>query len=368
MCKTLQSDYTQRIRVFLQEVISTAAAILAPAPGEFCILGLGSLSRGELSLASDVEIAIVVKDPTLRSAPYFQYLLKIMQEKLACAGEHAAFGLHLDSSFTVQLTTENPPLLDTPEGLAARYAPARVHPRDAPYAYALYRPVCLYPQPEHPLFKQYCQAMRAVLGLEDGAESAKKAAHLTLAKAYLDFHDNLSKDKASFKQRYLAPLVYGCLDLAAYYGFTDTQGILLNAVPEILHQLSARNVLAPIFAQEMLDAWALLQQLRIRIEQQWVVDRWRLPPDPTQEMDHICSAYLSAADIQQLNQVDQTLLQPFYRTILAWLDSPRLAPFDPAAYAVCYLGEQLHASAQKTEQKTAEDTSIVPPAAVPFIA
>jgi signal-transduction protein with cAMP-binding, CBS, and nucleotidyltransferase domain len=108
-------------------------AEIGPPPTEFCILGLGSLSREEASPYSDLDFAIAIKEDSPVNRNYFLSLCTKMNEKLMKLNEHrkpnrgiAFCEGGLNPHYTVgrsNIAFGSLALLDTPEQLAKWSSP-----------------------------------------------------------------------------------------------------------------------------------------------------------------------------------------------------------------------------------------------------
>ena len=79
--------FSGQINLFLEEIVKKGMELLGPAPTRFAFLGLGSLSRQEMSPYSDLEFAILLENASPASLAYFKTLVKWLEIQVICLGE-----------------------------------------------------------------------------------------------------------------------------------------------------------------------------------------------------------------------------------------------------------------------------------------
>ena len=75
-CKAIENIYKQihyDMKCFVVDIFSYCSKIAGPAPCNFSIIGLGSLSRQEVTPYSDLEFSILIEDNSNNSAKLRQY-------------------------------------------------------------------------------------------------------------------------------------------------------------------------------------------------------------------------------------------------------------------------------------------------------
>ncbi len=119
---------------FMGALVKVAQEKVGPAPTEFAVLGLGSLSRYEASPGSDLDFAIVIKEDTEENREYFKDLCTEMFAQVSLLGEKKGItfcdgGLtppFNQGKSTIDFGSRS--LLDTPESLAKWSLPGQSHP------------------------------------------------------------------------------------------------------------------------------------------------------------------------------------------------------------------------------------------------
>ena len=117
---------TKEAKSLTQILLSECLESLDPPPCNYAILALGSMSRYEMSLYSDVELAVLLEKNTEDTRAYFRKFIQLFQIKMINLGETRAGilpegesatieGFHLDSINPLQIEE----LLSTPEEMAA---------------------------------------------------------------------------------------------------------------------------------------------------------------------------------------------------------------------------------------------------------
>jgi hypothetical protein len=103
--KQTQDAISASYRAIVASIIEYSLVVAGPPPCDFCLLGLGSLSRNEASVFSDVEFGLIYDDEALAKSPtskvlvtdepfaesYFGKLLSIMEFVISCVGEPGGF-------------------------------------------------------------------------------------------------------------------------------------------------------------------------------------------------------------------------------------------------------------------------------------
>jgi GTPase SAR1 family protein len=273
--------YNAGIQGLLRTMAEQAVSYLGLPPIEFAWLGIGSTARGDMCRYSDIDCALLVKHPEDKNSAYLQAFLKLLQIYLTLLGEPwnkaeadiQSLGMMLDSEDVRQLKP-NGLLLKTPEELARwtssgnKVNSTTGHER---LAYSLYTPCLLYTTTQGAdLLKDYQNALSRTLGLNTPAK------HIQLAQAWLIRHRQEYEDECLkppynkyFKNRYLAPLTYWCLDLALYHGLTavDKSSLLAN-IPAVLKTLAEQTKLPAALSAILSDLWQGLLVTREYLQQQ----------------------------------------------------------------------------------------------------
>lgn len=81
-----QRELTLGYQGILNRLIDESISLLGPVdPGEFTVVGFGSMARGEMSPYSDLEFAFLIRNPERR--PYFRALSELLELKIINMGE-----------------------------------------------------------------------------------------------------------------------------------------------------------------------------------------------------------------------------------------------------------------------------------------
>ena len=123
---TILEKITEEAKHLTQTLLSECLQGLGPPPCKYAILALGSMGRREMSLYSDVELAILLEENTEQNRNYFLQFTQLLQIKIINLGETRAEILPEEESATIEgfhLDMMNPlyveELLNTPEEMAA---------------------------------------------------------------------------------------------------------------------------------------------------------------------------------------------------------------------------------------------------------
>jgi len=134
--------YTNNIKQLIHEMAKKCREELGDPPCEFELLGIGSISRGEMLPYSDLDIAMLVEKSQHRNDVYFKEFILLLKFKLEALGEPA--GLHIDSGdIGFLISDNNPDHLNTPVGLAKHVDPKTIIPAHTE-ARSLHKSVSLY--------------------------------------------------------------------------------------------------------------------------------------------------------------------------------------------------------------------------------
>lgn len=83
----IQKEITTHFKKILTHLVEDCITLLGPVPTPFAIMGLGSMSREEMSPYSDLEFAILVKKETEEVLTYFHNLVFLLEIKIINLGE-----------------------------------------------------------------------------------------------------------------------------------------------------------------------------------------------------------------------------------------------------------------------------------------
>ena len=73
------AEFSQQIGAFLEHILKRVYPLIGIPPCEFAMLGLGSLSRKEMSPYSDLEFALLVKESSKENLAYFRKMVKWLE-------------------------------------------------------------------------------------------------------------------------------------------------------------------------------------------------------------------------------------------------------------------------------------------------
>src|SRR5262249_30463639 len=85
--KEILAEITNHLKEIMVHLLQEVFKLLGDPPCEYAILGLGSMSRDEMSLYSDVEFAVVVSDSSEQVKKYFNHALRLLELKVISLGE-----------------------------------------------------------------------------------------------------------------------------------------------------------------------------------------------------------------------------------------------------------------------------------------
>lgn len=85
----IQEEMTRHFQKFLSHLIKGCVELLGPPPTSYAIMGLGSMSRSEMSPYSDVEFAILIEEESTENLTYFRNLSRLLELKVLNLGETA---------------------------------------------------------------------------------------------------------------------------------------------------------------------------------------------------------------------------------------------------------------------------------------
>ncbi len=378
----VQQDYTKAIKQLWATLFRECETLAGKAPCDFAILGMGSLARQGLGLASDLDFAILVQEEKYQQHDYFQQFIQLIQLKLNCLGDGY---LLIDETDLSYFKKDNQlSLLNTPEGLLKNYHPSLIieDNSDGVKAYDKHRPVLLYPDNTagqrlaikyQTLLWQNLQKNHPEEIKSSTVENKALPLHVLVANYYFKFNNkkltiyqnsNVTQEKVNLKNSYLTPLLLWCADVALYYGITreekliseishenkehqseTTVKVLETALLPILNALTEPPHLwiAPEFIAAIRRAFVDLQQLRLRQHSAWM-----LLPRGLIDIDEFAKPHsalakqlpqelvLTEAEEQRLEQIDSLILQPLQQAISVWTDNELASVtqqlFDPAFF------------------------------------
>jgi predicted nucleotidyltransferase len=116
----LQKRISEEAAVILNHLLSAIENTLGSAPCAFSILGLGSYSREEMSLCSDIDFAILISDKSHKEHPYFKHFLSMLVHLRRGLPPNV---LTIESKDLQTLLSQDKSLMQTPTEMIAEHCP-----------------------------------------------------------------------------------------------------------------------------------------------------------------------------------------------------------------------------------------------------
>ncbi|BBI18267.1 hypothetical protein NCS13_2_0070 (plasmid) [Neochlamydia sp. S13] len=85
--RELYGEISQQIKAFFKILVKQSIDTLGAEPCEYAMIGFGSLAREEMTLYSDLEFGILIKEDTLINREYFKRLTTLIHLKVINLGE-----------------------------------------------------------------------------------------------------------------------------------------------------------------------------------------------------------------------------------------------------------------------------------------
>jgi ankyrin repeat protein len=317
-----QMAYTRHIRELLCGMMKKVTQILGNPPVSFCVLGMGSISRADMVLYSDVEFVLLINAdtdaPDYNLPPYYSIWVALLKDALMTLGEPwiiniiklnkpinmVNMGLRVDDDLNFDLgAAEKPWTIQSPVGMA-RWVKHTLQDEQnihRGHAQALLQPTLLYSIAysvgEPKLFAKYQEAL-AFTPAEKGviAQSLWKFNR----NHYIEYETQRSSEypkECDIKKAYLQPLSF----MVQIWGWLHANNTAVLHPVKILEQLATAGILAKDWADEAIQVWLWLQHFRITIQD-------KKPTNP----DRIFKSQLSSVENTYLDQVVDRILTPLY--------------------------------------------------------
>lgn len=342
--EALQQKVTAELVALIGTIISsTLEPMLIDPPIPFAVLGLGSMSRGDMGPYSDVEYVVVVAEPlqpgTLAHAWFarwralFEFAVFTLGES-SPGGDHpftARKGLYLDAGAAAIAAQEAP--METPDALAERVRQRHLANRDdkgqtdLDVAFSLLTPCLAYGSPA--LASAYAAAMTRMLDERQprraGAPCTARQ-DLALRQLHADIRHletarKLDPALVDLKRHVAGPLNHALTILALLYGYG------VHRPREILAQLALSRRFAPGFLADYRRALATVQTIRMRTHLRHGCHQ-----------DEIAWDALAPEDAAALRAVEARVVRPLWAAFDHWLRCHDYARKGPSAVLQALLG------------------------------
>jgi hypothetical protein len=361
----LQKQIVKEAKTILTDILSTIENILGDAPCTFSLLGLGSYSREEMSLCSDINFAVLVSDESFVQHPYFKSFVSLLV--------HLRRGLSSPRVFTIDskdLQThfgQEKSLIHTPADMVSAHCPlytetvlkskkSRLTNKES---YSVRRASLIFNsqtqlEKSKILYEDYQSQLTKQLQIRDEIEIPyyQRIGQVCFEEDFrkqdgskvvdTPLRQNQSQT-INLKKTHLRPLTLWLLDAATYFGIRE------NNVWAILDVLKQESRLSPLFLKELGEALTYVHTLRLKLHHAWLIletkkptgllfDMWfKMPQDyntalPTRDF------YLDAAQQDALDAIERRIIVPFTETVSVFGATLPVPQFDPI---VLYFEQQL---------------------------
>ncbi len=361
----LQKRISDEAIVILNNLLSTIENNLGPVPCAFSILGLGSYSREDMSLCSDIDFAILISDESCREHPYFKHFLWMWEHLCRSLPPNV---LPIESKDLQTLFSREKSLMHTPKGMVLEHCPpyslAKIKNQknrlSNTESYSVRRARLIFNsqtqfQDSKTLFEDYQSRLTKQLQSIDSESSTPYYQWVGQVCLEEDFKKQKGQElinsapgqgtleNIDLKKTHIRPLTLWLLDVATYFG------IPAQSIWSILDTLETQALIAPIFLKELREALTTLYTLRLKLHHAWLTqprpegasfDTWlAMPPDyntflPTRDF------YLDPAQRETLDAIQRRIIEPLTETISVFGASLPPSQFDPA---VQYFEQQFEA-------------------------
>lgn len=277
-------------------------------PGNFALMGLGSLAREELVPSSDFDCALLLDESlkSLRAHPYFQSFIRLLQTSFLFLP-----GLEIDegdlANFSFSESKEGK-LINTVTGYLPHTNHSITDPATIQLVHSIHRmvPVFAYEKDRvvelSALGQQYRQAVAVAYGLGLPQEDILfRADGMALLREHSK--DPWYPSKNNYKERYVNPLLYWLSDVVLWLGLQAADGGLILNPLEMIQRLQMKGHLDPAFATELTEAYRLIQL-------------GRAYPDLVPDLE------------SELNLIEEQIIAPLYRHISDLLQNITMVNFD----------------------------------------
>jgi TPR repeat protein/ankyrin repeat protein len=260
-----QREFNQKTIKWLESIAQRCTAFLGTPPCSFNWIAIGSLSRYELSLYSDLDIALLIENIQYKTNSYFRQWINLMRFNQDLVG-----GFPIDNGDIGYLFKDRQPFLNTPEGLAEYIKYKNLSPEDNVDFYPQYSLRCslsLYSSDEQGKellirFKnQFKQQLKTICS--DSEQIYRTQSQSDWQGHQRSFENNCKLQKPDLKEYYISPLVYWCLDIALFH-YDSVEYLEEITILNILQSL--RKNFSKNFINNLSYNFKYLQYLRLGIQ------------------------------------------------------------------------------------------------------
>lgn len=272
-----QEFYAKSVMRMIAGWMKDAESLLGKAPDQYCLLGLGSMSRLTLAPYSDLECVFLVSDnESVRweeceseKPKYFSALYRLFELKSACLGEIRGFRLDEQGHARAENRLRGTPS----EVLRKNHPGTQGVLKDDEMTFSVLSPIFLYG--ERSLFLEYQKLLEG--SLEDPvSEKEQRAWKDVLAVNYLPLHCKYYKEhdpfiskntlklevtheKINIKKDYISPLMYAIADISLHY-----RRLYVNTT-DFMEYLEENKKITPYFAKAILCGTQLADEIRVNL-------------------------------------------------------------------------------------------------------
>ncbi|MBP9764285.1 MAG: hypothetical protein KBD03_03090, partial [Gammaproteobacteria bacterium] len=362
----LQKRISEEALVILNSFLSAIENTLGPAPCAFSILGLGSYSRGEMGLCSDIDFAILVSDESSVQHPYFKSFLSLLVHLRRGLPANV---LTIESKDLQTLFGQEKSLMHTPEEMVSEHCPlytgteikSQKDRLTNTESYSVRRARLIFnsqtqPQESKALYEDYQRLLTKQLQTLDSVSSIPYYQMVGQVCLEEDFkkHDGAglmatteTTTAINLKKTHLRPLTLWLLNVATYFGIAE------NNSWAILDALNQQSRIAPVFLQELGEALTTLHRLRLKLHHAWLTqprsaelpfDAWLEMPTNDNTSPPTRDFYLDATQRETLDAIQRRIIEPLTETISVFGATLPPLQFDPVVH---YFETQFKALNQK---------------------
>lgn len=356
-------EYRVKFLALLAKIIKHITLQLGDHPCDFCIIGHGSITNGDFSVYSDLDIAILIKDSDKRTHPFFSIFIKLLHYYLQSIGFFLfnnlkingiqvkrldVIGHHLDNGDLNHLLPKNEKkehqyLLNTPKKMAKWVIKNQLAFCSAPsqennkashtehtvhLSYALLFPIQIFStSTDNMLLTDFRDAL--LKKLETKADNREK--FIQIAVHFINEHTQQyqaiksAKNYINLKEEYIKPFKFFCINLFIYFSWHKNKES--GDIPSIINHISVH--LSPSFMLELNQAWEFLNRLRFKanLVRPGPKDYFGIPYvdyidfDEKQEILLVGQKLpmLSVMEFKQLQWIKQFILDPVHQYVTQWL-------------------------------------------------
>lgn len=289
----IQHDVSVKLCEIIKSICRSIVTqgILGEQPCAFSLLGVGSISRHYASPYSDIDLAILIANPSERNHSYFSQLLELINHYIKSLGDlwvihenrlssslhQLFFGIQIDEDVIIHCGGKNRLLLNTPEELAKWVVQEarKVESSTLPYVYSLYNPIFIYSSTaDDALLMQYKTALADCFQIDNMAKQAMLVPfYQEIAlnfiqihhKEFSTIHAKGFQEIIHLKKHFISPITYWIFDVALFYGILTPQNSGCS-VYEVLDLLQEKKLLEGNFYQYIKEGLETLHTLRYQIQ------------------------------------------------------------------------------------------------------